>query len=107
MIRFSVLGLLLLLTRSAVAAAEPLLEKADLFEAGKEGYVLYRIPGIVVTAKGTVLAYCEARKSDKGDWGTIDILRTARSSASTSAAGPAPPATATAPFAWCGSIWSG
>lgn len=50
------------------------LEKVDLFEAGKEGYALYRIPGIVITAKGTALAYCEARKSDKGDWGPIDVL---------------------------------
>ena len=55
-------------------AAAPFLEKVDLFEAAKDGYTLYRIPGIVVTKRGTVLAYCEARKSDKGDWGTIDIL---------------------------------
>lgn len=59
---------------SQLAAAEPLLEKIDVFKAGTEGYVLYRIPGIVVTAKGSVLAYCEARKNAKGDWGTIDIL---------------------------------
>jgi sialidase-1 len=45
-----------------------------LFQAGHEGYKLYRIPGLIVTAKGTVLAYCEARRSDRGDWGTIDIL---------------------------------
>ncbi|MFM8469470.1 MAG: exo-alpha-sialidase [Limisphaerales bacterium] len=56
------------------AAAEPRFEKVDLFEAGKDGYTLYRIPGIVVSKRGTVLAYCEARKSDKGDWGTIDLL---------------------------------
>lgn len=48
--------------------------KTDLFEAGQEGYKLYRIPGIVVTKGGTILAYCEARKSDSGDWGPIDIL---------------------------------
>jgi len=54
--------------------AEPILEKTDLFEAGKEGYSLYRIPGIVVTKQGTLLAYCEARKSSVGDWGTTDIL---------------------------------
>jgi sialidase-1 len=58
----------------AAPAAEPFLEKIDLFEAGKDGYSLYRIPGIVVTAKGTVLAYCEARKGDGGDWTTIDIM---------------------------------
>ncbi len=59
---------------SAPSAAEPLLEKADLFEAGKDGYALYRIPGLVVTKQGTLLAYCEARKRAGGDWGTIDIL---------------------------------
>jgi sialidase-1 len=53
-------------------AAEP--EKIDLFRAGEGGYKLYRIPGVVVTKAGTVLAYCEARKSDRGDWGTIDVL---------------------------------
>ena len=55
-------------------AAEPFLDKVDLFEAGKDGYALYRIPGIVVTKKGTVLAYCEARKNAGGDWGHIDLL---------------------------------
>ena len=62
------------LLASPAHAAAPLLEKIDLFEAAKDGYALYRIPGIVTTKRGTVLAYCEARKSDKGDWGTIDIL---------------------------------
>ena len=28
----------------------------------------------MVTKQGTVLAYCEARKSDRGDWGPIDVL---------------------------------
>lgn len=58
----------------SAAAAEPQLVQTDLFEAGKDGYALYRIPGIVCTARGTLLAYCEARKSNKGDWGTIDIM---------------------------------
>ena len=65
---------LLFASASASLAAEPKLEKIDLFEAERGGYALYRIPGVVVTAKGTVLAYCEARKSTRGDWGTIDIL---------------------------------
>ena len=56
-----------------VRAAEPLLEKIDLFEAGKLGYTLYHIPGILVTAKGSVLAWCEARKKGS-DWDAIDIL---------------------------------
>lgn len=50
------------------------IDRVDVFTADTAGYKLYRIPGVVVTAKGTVLAYCEARKSDRGDWGHIDIL---------------------------------
>jgi sialidase-1 len=49
------------------------LEKIDLFHADSGGYKIYRIPGIVVTKSGTVLAYCEARKT-ASDWATIDIL---------------------------------
>lgn len=56
------------------SAAEPMPEKIDLFTAGQDGYALYRIPGIVVTAKGTVLAYCEARRTGKSDWDAIDIM---------------------------------
>ena len=53
------------------SAAEP--EKIDLFRADANGYKLYRIPGVVVTKSGTVLAYCEARKT-ASDWATIDVL---------------------------------
>ncbi len=67
------MALATLLAAGVLAGATPMLEKIDLFEAGKEDYALYRIPGMVVTPKGTVLAYCEARKSDRGDWGTIDL----------------------------------
>jgi sialidase-1 len=65
---------LLTLPIPLLPAAEPRLEKTELFEAGKGGHKLYRIPGIVVTAKGTVLAYCEARKYTGLDWDDIEIL---------------------------------
>lgn len=54
-------------------AAEPMLEKIDLFEGKVGGFALYRIPGIVVTPKGTALAYCEARKDSGSDWGEIEV----------------------------------
>lgn len=74
-VRLSVLVLILWVGLSvSLRAAEPKLDKVDLFTAGEGGYPLYRIPGIVVTAKGSLLAYCEARKNAKGDWGHIDIL---------------------------------
>ncbi|MFZ5833474.1 MAG: sialidase family protein, partial [Planctomycetota bacterium] len=47
--------------------------KTNLFEEETGGFRLYRIPGIVVTAKGTVLAYCEARKFSVADRGEIEI----------------------------------
>jgi len=57
----------------AALAAEPFIEKSDLFNAGEGGFKLFHIPGIVVTAKGTVLAWCEARKKGS-DWDDIQIL---------------------------------
>lgn len=57
-----------------LCAAEPFLEKQDLFRVGDDPtYNIYHIPGIVVTAKGTVLAWCEARQGG-GDWSDIRIL---------------------------------
>ena len=58
----------------AAQAAAPLLEKFDLFHAQQDGYALYRIPGIVVTAKGTVLAYCEARVTGKSKNTILKLL---------------------------------
>jgi sialidase-1 len=64
---------LLLTPLAALYAAEPFLEKSDVFPAGMNGIARYRIPGIVVTAKGTALAYSEARKNSSADWGEIEI----------------------------------
>lgn len=67
----------LLLLCGSLAAAEPFIEKRDLFIVGEDpAFSLYHIPGIVVTAKGTVLAWCEARKRAAGvsDWDDIRIL---------------------------------
>jgi sialidase-1 len=62
-----------LLAVASVTAAEPLLEKTGVFPPGFNGIARYRIPGIVVTTKGTVLAYCEARKNNSSDWGEIEV----------------------------------
>lgn len=49
----------------------------DVFPSGMNGVKLYRIPGVVVTTTGRILAYCEARRNNSGDWGEIEIhLRT-------------------------------
>jgi sialidase-1 len=57
-----------------VFGAEPSFQTTRLFEGDSGGYKLYRIPGIVVTKRGTILAYTEARRTGSGDWDSIDIL---------------------------------
>ncbi|HYE20338.1 MAG TPA: sialidase family protein [Tepidisphaeraceae bacterium] len=48
--------------------------KVVVFDPKALGYVNCRIPGLVVTGKGTLLAYCEARRNKGGDWDPIDIV---------------------------------
>lgn len=58
---------------AAVRADAPVLEQTDVFAEHTGGFVSYRIPGVVVTARGSVLAYCEARKLSGADWGEIEV----------------------------------
>ncbi|MGW3127486.1 sialidase family protein [Streptomyces sp. NPDC001123] len=44
------------------------------FRAGKEGYASFRIPAVVVSRAGTVLAFCEGRVGSAADHGHIDIV---------------------------------
>lgn len=69
----TITSLLFVALSGLLSAAEPFIEKHDLFIAEEGGYKIYHIPGIVVTAKGTVLAWCEARLKG-GDWDDISIL---------------------------------
>jgi len=62
---------ILFLAAAALGAALKF-DKTDVFHAGAAGYANYRIPGITVTGKGTVLVYGEARTTTRGDWGAID-----------------------------------
>jgi len=45
-----------------------------IFTSGTGGYDTYRIPAMVVTNKGTILAFCEGRKNSVSDTGNIDLL---------------------------------
>ncbi|MBK3581498.1 exo-alpha-sialidase [Streptomyces sp. MBT65] len=44
------------------------------FVAGQGGYASYRIPAIVVSRAGTLLAFCEGRVDSASDHGHIDIV---------------------------------
>jgi sialidase-1 len=46
-----------------------------LWRGGTDGYETYRIPGIVVSSRGTVLAYGVGRRTLKGgDWADNDVM---------------------------------
>ncbi len=56
---------------AAVAFAE---DAQVVFQSGLDGYHTYRIPGLVLTRQGTLLAFCEGRKASGSDAGDIDLL---------------------------------
>lgn len=49
-------------------------ETSDVFISGIDGYHTYRIPSLLVSRRGTLLAFCEGRKDDRRDHGDIDLL---------------------------------
>ena len=70
------IGLLCGMTSAVGLADDAGIDKTDLFAAGQAGYETFRIPGVVVTNKGTLLVYCEARRGSRSDWADIEILLT-------------------------------
>lgn len=50
------------------------LDQHDIFVAGEHGYHTFRIPALVATKQGTVLAFCEGRKHGGNDSGDIDVV---------------------------------
>ncbi len=45
-----------------------------VFESGKDGYKSFRIPAMITTGNGTILAFCEGRANGSDDFGNINIV---------------------------------
>lgn len=60
-------ALLLVVGCRSVAPAAPVLEQVDVFVAGQDNVHEYRIPGIVTSNAGTLIAFCDARMRKEGD----------------------------------------
>ena len=81
---FRIVVVLLSTIAAPVVAGEPALagqwqpsqapERTDVFVSGTDGYHTYRIPALLVSKKGPLLAFCEGRKTGRDDSGDIDLL---------------------------------
>src|SRR5690606_1601437 len=45
-----------------------------LFNGGTDGYHSYRIPSIIRTNNGTLIAFCEGRMANNKDYGNINLV---------------------------------
>src|SRR6187549_429535 len=68
-----VCGLIAALAQPGIA--EERLPEVNVFSAGADGYHTYRIPALVTTKSGTLLAICEGRKTGRGDHGDVDLVQ--------------------------------
>jgi len=65
----------LLLTLSAVAYAFfTYARDVPVFKSGEDGYASYRIPAIVQSRQGELIAFSEGRVDHAGDFGNVDIV---------------------------------
>ncbi|MCH2162390.1 MAG: glycoside hydrolase [Phycisphaerales bacterium] len=58
----------------ALATAPAWSQSAEVFTSGPDGYHTFRIPALITTGDGTLLAFAEGRRGGRGDAGDIDLV---------------------------------
>ena len=48
--------------------------QTTVFAKGEQGYHTFRIPAVIKTKGGIILAFAEGRKSARADYGDIDLV---------------------------------
>lgn len=71
-VRAIVIACVVAVSQSFISAEEP--NSVDVFIAGQDGYFAYRIPALLTTKPGTLLAFCEGRKTTLSDDGDNDLV---------------------------------
>lgn len=61
-------------TATAAALAPPIHITRLVFDGGTDGYHSYRIPSIIRTKNGTLIAFAEGRRWNNSDWGDINLV---------------------------------
>ncbi|MCA9069704.1 MAG: exo-alpha-sialidase, partial [Planctomycetaceae bacterium] len=62
------------ISQKSVGQSEAGLATTDVFVSGDGGYHTYRIPALIRGKKGTLLAFCEGRKTNRSDHGDLDLV---------------------------------
>lgn len=74
-IKFKLSLLVVLLLCSLTKSNDLLAQQLNhIYKNDEEGYKCFRIPALITTAKGSLLAFAEGRKNNCGDAGDIDLV---------------------------------